>query len=191
MTSAALLYPCRYTFFRHHNWATSRENESSEIFDQVWLKPVCSATATSWSLEISDIETRGIILSRQWKKKVLIRLRGCAGWSAPLLFAYGISHIFAWPGPIINGRFMEIGEIQLWQTNTDALLCSYLPRTFICHLSEIHSYSTEKDWKRLETACFVTKSFCTHLKKVNRKVQGVPQSEAAVNPWHQEEVKNE
>ena len=30
---------------------------------------------------------------------MLIRLRGCAGWSALLLFAYGIRHIFAWPGP--------------------------------------------------------------------------------------------
>ena len=30
---------------------------------------------------------------------MLIRLHGCAGWSAPLLFAYGIRHIFAWPGP--------------------------------------------------------------------------------------------
>ena len=28
-------------------WASSRENVFSEIFDQVWLKPVCSATATS------------------------------------------------------------------------------------------------------------------------------------------------
>ena len=32
-------------------WAISRENVSSEIFDQVWLKPVCSATATSWVLK--------------------------------------------------------------------------------------------------------------------------------------------
>ena len=28
-------------------WAASRENVSSNSFDQVWLKPVCSATATS------------------------------------------------------------------------------------------------------------------------------------------------
>ena len=28
-------------------WASSRKIVSSEIFDQVWLKPVCSATATS------------------------------------------------------------------------------------------------------------------------------------------------
>ena len=30
---------------------------------------------------------------------MLIRLCVCADWSAPLLFAYGIRHIFAWPGP--------------------------------------------------------------------------------------------
>ena len=30
---------------------------------------------------------------------MLIRLRGCPGWTAPLLFAYGIRHIFTWPGP--------------------------------------------------------------------------------------------
>ena len=35
------------------------------VSDQVRLKPACSATEASWSLEISDIETRDIILSRQ------------------------------------------------------------------------------------------------------------------------------
>ena len=38
----------------------------------------------------SAIASRDIILSRQRTTKALIRLRGCAGWSAPLLFAYGI-----------------------------------------------------------------------------------------------------
>ena len=71
------------------------------VFGSLWQerhKLTCSATETSWNLEISDIETRGIILSWQWTTKVLIRLRGCAGWSASLLFAYGIRHIFSWPG---------------------------------------------------------------------------------------------
>ena len=36
------------------------------------------------------------------------------------------------------------------------------------------------DWVR-EAAC----------KKNNRKVQGVPQSQAAANPWHQEEEKKD
>ena len=39
------------------------------------LKPACATTDTSWTLEISDIETRGIILSRQRTRKVLIRLQ--------------------------------------------------------------------------------------------------------------------
>ena len=60
------------------------------IFDQVRLKPACWATETSQSLEIANVETRDIILSRHRTTKALIRLRGCAGWSAPLLFAYVI-----------------------------------------------------------------------------------------------------
>ena len=43
------------------------------------------------SLEILNLASIGIILSRQWTTKALIRLRGCAGWSAPLLFAYCIN----------------------------------------------------------------------------------------------------
>ena len=54
--------------------AASRENVSLNISDQVWLQPVCSATATSSSLEISDIKTKGIILSRQRTTKRMRRL---------------------------------------------------------------------------------------------------------------------
>ena len=61
------------------------------VCDQVWLKPDCSADETSWGLEISAKASRGTILSTQRTTKVLIRLRRCAGWSAPLLFAYGIN----------------------------------------------------------------------------------------------------
>ena len=81
--------------------ATSRENVSSGIFDQVRFKLACSATETSKNLELLDIASIHIILSKQQTTKVLIRLRGCTGWSAPLLIAYGIRHIFAWPGPYL------------------------------------------------------------------------------------------
>ena len=40
---------------------------------------VCSASGARLRLDIADIETRGIILSRQRTTKVLIRLRGCTG----------------------------------------------------------------------------------------------------------------
>ena len=61
------------------------------VCDQARHKLACSATDTSKRLEILDIETTDIILSKQRITKALIRLRGCAGWSAPLLFAHGIN----------------------------------------------------------------------------------------------------
>ena len=48
------------------------------VCDQIRLKPACL-----------HVKTKDIILSKQRITKALIRLRGCAGWSAPLLFAYG------------------------------------------------------------------------------------------------------
>ena len=45
------------------------------VRDQGRLKPVCAPTEARYRLEISDIETEVIILSRQ--RKALIRLRGC------------------------------------------------------------------------------------------------------------------
>ena len=68
------------------------------VFNQVRLQPACSATEASESHEIANIETREIILSRLRTTKALISLHRCAGWSAPLLIAYGInrfSHVGA------------------------------------------------------------------------------------------------
>ena len=58
------------------------------VCDQLRFKPACSATETSQGLEILDIASIDIVLSKQQTTKALIRLCGCAGWSAPLLFAY-------------------------------------------------------------------------------------------------------
>ena len=77
-----------------YKWAPSRENLSSGFATR--LKPACSATETSYKLEVSDRETRGIVLSRQWITKTLIRLHRCAGWFVSLLFAYGIRQAFSW-----------------------------------------------------------------------------------------------
>ena len=99
----------RWDFFRrqsakHHwnNWASSWENMSSGVSDQVRLKLACSATEASNRLEIWVTETRDITLSRHRTTKVLIRPRGCTGWSAPLLFLYDIRHVFSWPGSIAS-----------------------------------------------------------------------------------------
>ena len=82
--------------------ATTWQNLSSGDSDQARHKPAWAATEASQSLEISAIESRDIILSKQRTTKALIRLSGCAGWSAPLLFAYDIRHIFSWPGSYIH-----------------------------------------------------------------------------------------
>ena len=69
------------------------------VSDQVRLKPACSATEATLTLEILDIASIGIVLFKQLTTKVLIRLRKCADWrcaglSAPLLFAYGINRFY-------------------------------------------------------------------------------------------------
>ena len=42
------------------------------IFDQIGLKPACLATETSYSLEILDIASESILLSKQRTTKTLI-----------------------------------------------------------------------------------------------------------------------
>ena len=49
------------------------------VCDQVKLKLACSATETSESLQILDLESIGIILSKQRTIKALIRLCECTG----------------------------------------------------------------------------------------------------------------
>ena len=74
-----------------HKWSLVTRKPVFGVCAQLRLKPACSADETSYGLEISAIASRGIILSRQRTTKVLIRLRGCAGWPVALLFAYNKS----------------------------------------------------------------------------------------------------
>ena len=64
--------------YRNKNLATSRENVSSGIFDQVTFKPACSVREASQNLETLDIASVRIILPKQRTTKVLIRLLGCS-----------------------------------------------------------------------------------------------------------------
>ena len=122
------------------------------VFDQVRLKPACATTEASWSLESLVLASIFIILSRQRKTKALIRLRGCAGWSAPLLFAYDIN--------TFSHEFAHI----LLQCKINAMLNNNIFAMIVMYTSK---------------------------KKVNRKVNGLPQSQATANPWHQEEEKKD
>ena len=95
----------------------SQENLSLGVYDQVRLKPACSATEARSGLEISALASWGIILSGQRITKALIRLRGCAGWSGPLLFAYGKNRFFQDVAHInkicFKARYIDTGVIHL------------------------------------------------------------------------------
>ena len=64
--------------------------------DQVRLKPATQPQKLGRGLKFW-IQKLGILF-RQRTTKALISLRGCAGWSVPLLFAYGKKQIFSWCG---------------------------------------------------------------------------------------------
>ena len=56
------------------------------ISEKVRLKPVSSVTETSYKIENWLVASLDMIPSNKQITKALIRLRICAGWSAPLLF---------------------------------------------------------------------------------------------------------
>ena len=57
------------------------------VSDKAGLKPVYLVTETGWKIEISPVASLDMLLSEKRIAKAMIRLRGSAGWSAPLLFA--------------------------------------------------------------------------------------------------------
>ena len=57
------------------------------VSDKARLKPVSSATESSYKIEMLLVVSLDKVLSNKQITKTLIRLRGCTGWSAPLLLA--------------------------------------------------------------------------------------------------------
>ena len=55
--------------------------------NKVRFKQACSATETCSKIDILLVVSLDMILSNMQITKALTRLCGCAGWSAPLLFA--------------------------------------------------------------------------------------------------------
>ena len=72
------------------------------VSDKPKLKPVSSSTETSQKIEISLVASLDMILSKKRITKALISLCGCAGWSAPSLFANPWWQIFSHWCPFNN-----------------------------------------------------------------------------------------
>ena len=69
------------------------------VSDIVKFKAACSATGTSQKIEILLVASFDMVLSKERITNALIRLRGCAGWSAPLLISYPRRQVFSQGGP--------------------------------------------------------------------------------------------
>ena len=72
------------------------------VSDKARLKAATSATETSYKTEISLVASLDMILFKKRITKALIRLQGCAGWSAPLLFANPRRQVFSRQGPYLG-----------------------------------------------------------------------------------------
>ena len=51
-------------------------------------------------MNFSLVASLDMILAKKGITKALIRLCGCAGWSAPLLFAHNHRQVFSYCGPV-------------------------------------------------------------------------------------------
>ena len=96
--------------------------------DKARLKPVSSATETSQKVEISLEACLHIILANKPITKALIRLRICAGLSAPLLFATLLRQVLLRRSPYMSQLMI------FWYS------FHRLAAKFLMHLS-IHSVS--------------------------------------------------
>ena len=67
---------------------TSRENLSSEVCDQVRLKPACSASEASKGLGVVHTAIFLILLSKMQTTKAQIILQGCAYFITQLLLTF-------------------------------------------------------------------------------------------------------
>ena len=139
-------------------WSTIHQNMSSGVSRH---KPACAATEASWSLEISAIESIDIILSKQRTTKALIRLRECADWSAPLLFAYDRRHVFSCPGSYGKLNILMQISSKFWRY-CDFMFSKWLPiEAAILKLSLKLNYETQFiSQKHAYTYTFDTYNLC-------------------------------
>ena len=86
----------------HHYMSYVMRKPVFGVFDQVRLKPACSASEASYSHEILDLASIGIILSRQRTTKAQISLRGCEQQRRRSACADGFSHDVAHIATRIN-----------------------------------------------------------------------------------------
>ena len=104
------------------------------VSDKVRFKPACSATETSQKKEISLVASLDMELYKTRITKTLIRLHGCAGWSAPVLFANPRRQVFSRRGPFQSDMFdckylnFSTAEYMSWKNKRFQVpMCYFVP----------------------------------------------------------------
>ena len=102
------------------------------VSDRARLKPVPSATETSKKIEKLLVVSLNMVLSKTRITRALIRLCGCAGWSAPLLFANPGRQVFSGRGQNCGLSKFSCSLQCTWMTIIDCrlFLTAYLK---MCH----------------------------------------------------------
>ena len=91
------------------------------VSDKVIFILACSATETSYNIQISLVGCLDIILSVKHKTKAMIRLCLCAGWSAPLLFTNARRQVFSRQGPYSKLGNNTLGEVLFYPGSAEAV----------------------------------------------------------------------
>ena len=84
------------------------------VCDYVSLKAACSATETSYDLEVLHVVSVGITLSCKPITKALSRLGICPGRSAPLLFANNKVRFSCIEAHLFMGKIFELLRQFIW-----------------------------------------------------------------------------
>ena len=141
--------------------------------NQVRLKLACSVADTSDILEFWDLARIDIIQARQQTTKVLIRLLGCAGWSAPLLFAYDVRQVFSW----------RSSYVLAWKSFRKGGLCYFFWHVFVIKFDfQISLYFVGTKEERGITAWHIPSGLVRNSSRYS-------DSREPYNPWMPEEFR--
>ena len=124
------------------SFARCREKHTFWVSHNIRHKPVCKTTENDWKFEISDFETRQIILHRQRKAMRPISLRGSAA-GLRLRFPHMLKAGYLMTRLLLKflyGRSRECyGQmtqsiLKIWNTNTTLIDCTCMSARLICFL---------------------------------------------------------
>ena len=114
------------------------------VSDKARLKPVSIATETSQKDEI----LLDMILSNKRITKALIRLRVCAGWSAPLLFATLRRQVFLCQGPYITTQGIFYPSLGVeFQPHSQSKVVTLFSQIHVC-FSQLKKVKKKKKKKK-------------------------------------------